>query len=74
MSDETSPHRTVAERFIDGRSSVGQPAVSPNGTRIAFVVATTDLAKNTTRSKVWLDDTPVSAGDHDANPTRSPDG
>jgi dipeptidyl aminopeptidase/acylaminoacyl peptidase len=74
MSEETSPRRAIAERFIDGRSSVEQPAVSPDGTRIAFVVATTDLAKNTTRSKVWLDDTPVSAGDHDANPTWSPDG
>ena len=74
MSETPSPHRTIAERFIDGRSSVGQPAVSPDGTRVAFVVATVDLEKNTTRSQVWLDDAPVSAGDHDGNPTWSPDG
>jgi len=74
MSETPSQHRTIAERFIDGRSSVGQPAVSPDGTRVAFVVATVDLAKNTTRSRVWLDDAPVSAGDHDGNPTWSPDG
>jgi len=71
---EQSPHRTIAEAFIDGRSSVDQPAVSPNGVHVAFVVATIDLAENTTRSRVWLDDAPVSAGDHDANPTWSPDG
>ena len=74
MTETSSRHRTIAERFIDGRSGVGQPAVSPDGTRVAFVVATVDLAKNTTISRVWLDDAPVSAGDHDANPTWSPDG
>ncbi len=74
MSEGTSPHRTIAERLIDGRSSVGQPAVSPNGSHVAFVVATIDLENNTSRSQVWLDDAPVSAGTHDANPTWSPDG
>lgn len=74
MSETSSPHRTIAERFIDGRSSAGQPAVSPDGTHVAFIVATVDLAKNTTRSQVWLDDAPMSAGDHDGNPTWSPDG
>src|SRR6056297_2536535 len=74
MSETTSPHRLIAERFIDGRSAVGQPAVSPGGAHVAFVVATIDLGKNTTHSRVWLDDAPVSAGDHDAHPTWSPDG
>ncbi len=69
-----SPHRAIAESFIDRRSGVGQPAVSPDGTRVAHVVATIDLATNTTRTRVWLDDAPVTAGDHDANPTWSPDG
>ncbi|MGB0113816.1 MAG: S9 family peptidase [Ilumatobacteraceae bacterium] len=67
-------HRSIAERVVDRRSSVGQIAVSPDGARVAFVVATTDLAGNTTRTKVWIDDTPVTAGDHDGNPTWSPDG
>ena len=74
MSETPSPHRTIAERFIDGRSSADQPAVSPDGTHVAFIVATVDLAKNTTRSRIWLDDAPMSAGDHDGNPTWSPDG
>ena len=67
-------HREIAERLIDGRSTVGQVAVSPDGQHVAFVVATTNLAKNTTITRVWLDDAPVTAGDHDGNPTWSPDG
>ncbi|NND75413.1 MAG: S9 family peptidase [Ilumatobacter sp.] len=71
---EKSAHTKIAERLIDGRSSAGQPAVSPDGSRVAFVVSTTNLAKNTNVSRVWIDDAPVSAGDHDGNPAWSPDG
>ncbi len=67
-------HREIAERLIDGRSAVGQVAVAPDGSHVAFVVATIDLAKNTTRTRVWLDDAPVTGGDHDATPAWSPDG
>jgi dipeptidyl aminopeptidase/acylaminoacyl peptidase len=67
-------HREIAERLIDGRNSVGQVAVSPDGAHVAFVVATTDLSKNTTTTRVWIDDAPVTAGPHDASPTWSPDG
>jgi len=69
-----SSHRQIAERLVDGRSSVGQVAVSPDGRHVAFVVATTNLAKNTTTTLVWIDDAPVTAGPHDASPTWSPDG
>jgi dipeptidyl aminopeptidase/acylaminoacyl peptidase len=69
-----SRHRSIAEAFIDGRCGVGQPAVSPDGDHVAFVVATTDLKENTTRTRVWLDDAPVTAGEHDGEPTWSPDG
>ena len=53
--------------------------VSPDGSRTAFVVATIDLEKNKTFSRVWLatgDNAPVpiTAGDHDGNPAWSPDG
>lgn len=41
---------------------------------MAGVVATIDLDENTTRSRVWIDGSPVTAGEHDANPTWSPDG
>jgi len=67
-------HRAIVERLIDRRNAVGAVAVSPHGTHVAFVVATIDLAKNTTRSRIWLDDAPATAGDHDGNPTWSPDG
>lgn len=69
-----SAHRRIAERVIDRRSAVGQIAIAPDGSRVAFVVATTDLADNTTRTRVWLDDAPITAGDRDGSPTWSPDG
>jgi dipeptidyl aminopeptidase/acylaminoacyl peptidase len=69
-----SSHREIAERLIDGRSAVGQVAVSPDGAHVAFVVATVDLATNTTTSRVWIDDAPATAGERDGNPTWSPDG
>jgi dipeptidyl aminopeptidase/acylaminoacyl peptidase len=71
---QRSRHRQIAEGLIDGRSAVGQVAVSPDGRHVAFVVATTNLEKNTTSTLVWIDDAPVTAGAHDANPTWSPDG
>ncbi|HYN31847.1 MAG TPA: S9 family peptidase [Ilumatobacteraceae bacterium] len=67
-------HREIAERLIDRRSQVTQVAVSPDGAHVAFVVATTDLAKNTTRTLLWLDDVPVTAGEHDGSPAWSHDG
>jgi dipeptidyl aminopeptidase/acylaminoacyl peptidase len=73
-ADGKSAHRTIAERFVDGRSVVGQVALAPDGSRAAFVVATTDLADNTTRTRIWLDDAPATGGDNDANPVWSPDG
>lgn len=77
MSEPTSDkslHTRVAERLIDRRAAVSQPAVSPDGDRVAFVVATTSLADNTTYSQVWIDDAPATGGEHDGNPTWSPDG
>ena len=67
-------HREIAEALIDGRNTVGAVAVSPDGAHVAFVVTTVDLAKNTTTSRVWIDDAPATAGERDANPTWSPDG
>ncbi len=70
----TSRHGRLARELLHLQSEVRQPAVSPDGTRTAFVVATIDVDENTTRTKVWLDGAPLTAGDHDANPTWSPDG
>ena len=67
-------HTEIAERLLDGRTSAGAPALSPDGSRIAFVVASIDLKKNVTNTRVWLDGAPVTAGPHDGNPEWSPDG
>ncbi len=72
MVDQQS-HSDMARRFIDGRSWASGPAVSPDGERIACVVATTRLEQNTTLTQVWLDGTPLTGGDHDGGPCWSPD-
>src|SRR5262245_47048431 len=60
--------------------NVGAPAVSPDGTRVAFVVRRTDLPGNRYVSQIWLYDTrggaprPLTRGDKDSSPAWSPDG
>jgi dipeptidyl aminopeptidase/acylaminoacyl peptidase len=73
-ADDQHPHTEIARRFLHLRSDAVDPRVSPDGTRIAHVVTTCDLDENTTRSRVWLDGAPVSAGPYDAQPRWSPDG
>ena len=74
-----SPFADLLRELYHDRSWVSGPAVSPDGTRIAFVVATIDLDENKTTSRVWLtgpdgDPAPVTAGPNDAQPAWSPDG
>ena len=69
-----TPHADIARRFLHERSDVGSPRVSPDGSRVAHVVATCDLDENTTVSRIWLDGGPVTAGPHDAQPAWSHDG
>lgn len=72
-SDPTSS-AIIARDLIHQRSAVGQPKLSPDGTRVAAVVATTDLDANTVRTRVWLDGFPITAGPNDGQPVWSPDG
>ncbi|HUG00172.1 MAG TPA: S9 family peptidase [Ilumatobacter sp.] len=62
----------IAREHIHLRSSVGQPAVSPNGVHVAAVVATADLEANAVRSQLWLDGHPLTSGPTDSQPTWSP--
>ena len=78
---ELSPHAALAERIIGNIVQASSPAVSPDGTQVAFVVTRVDMAKNKYFSQVWLaaadasaPPRPVTAGDHDGHPTWSPDG
>jgi dipeptidyl aminopeptidase/acylaminoacyl peptidase len=76
---DASPHQDLCTRLLDRRSSAGQPAISPDGHSVAFVVATIELEENRTVTRVWLAGphgapAPVTAGPHDANPVWSPDG
>ncbi len=80
-SPETTPHAAIAERIIGNIAQASAPAVSPDGRNVAFVVSRVDLEKNKYFSQVWVaaadgSSAPraLTGGDHDANPTWSPDG
>ncbi len=67
---------------VNALINVAQPAVSPDGSTIAFVVTRVDEEENSYRSQIWLTPAdgsapprPFTSGEHrDANPTWSPDG
>ncbi|CAN5618993.1 S9 family peptidase [soil metagenome] len=78
---ELSHHAAIAEKIVGNLVQASSPAVSPDGRKVAFVVSRVDMAKNKYFSQVWLARTdgsrpprPITGGDHDGNPTWSPDG
>lgn len=73
-TEDLSRHARIAHDLLHGRSSAAQPAVSPDGERVACVVATIDVEENSNRSRIWLDGAPVTDGPHDGQPAWSPDG
>ncbi len=77
---DLSPHAALAERIIGNVVQASSPAVSPDGTQIAFVVTRVDFEKNKYFSQVWLaaadgstPPRPITSGEHDGNPRWSPD-
>jgi dipeptidyl aminopeptidase/acylaminoacyl peptidase len=78
---DLSKHAQIAERIIGNIVQASGPAVSPDGSRVAFVVSRVDMPKNKNSSQVWLaaaDGTSapraLTGGDHDSSPEWSPDG
>jgi dipeptidyl aminopeptidase/acylaminoacyl peptidase len=71
---QSSVHGDIARELLHLRSATSTPRLSPDGARVACVVATIDLDGNETRSRVWLDGAPLTAGPHDGQPVWSPDG
>ena len=76
-----SPHAAIAEKIVGNLVQASSPAVSPDGKQVAFVVNRVDMAKNKYFSQVWMADAdgsraphPITGGEHDGNPTWSPDG
>ncbi|MEO7371810.1 MAG: S9 family peptidase, partial [Ilumatobacteraceae bacterium] len=81
IEHDLSNHSRIAERIIGSIVHAKGPAVSPDGSMVAFVVSRVDMAKNKNYSQVWLaatdGSTPpraVTSGDHDSGPAWSPDG
>jgi dipeptidyl aminopeptidase/acylaminoacyl peptidase len=79
--DDLSQHAAIAQHIIGNIVQASSPALSPDGTQVAFVVSRVDMAKNKTFSQVWLAPTdastaprPVTNGDHDGAPAWSADG
>jgi len=51
---ESSEHARIAERIIGNIVQAKGPAVSPDGSTVAFVVSRVDMVKNKNLSQVWL--------------------
>jgi len=78
---DSSEHARIAERIIGNIVQAKGPAVSPDGSTVAFVVSRVDMVKNKNFSQVWLAAadgssaaTAVTAGEFDTGPEWSPDG
>jgi dipeptidyl aminopeptidase/acylaminoacyl peptidase len=50
------------------------PLLSPDGTRVAFVVSTPDLSNDRYNRRIWVENDPFTSGPGDTAPHWSPDG
>jgi dipeptidyl aminopeptidase/acylaminoacyl peptidase len=81
-TDLHANHTAIAERIVGNIvQCTGVPALSPDGSQVAFTVQRIDLAENRTITQVWLGPTdgsvpprPVTSGNNDGQPTFTRDG
>src|ERR1051326_8897548 len=73
--------RSITEKDIFQFNWIGDPQISPDGTRVAFVRVTVDEKKTGYDTSIWSvamkgDEAPrrMTDGKHDASPRWSPDG
>ncbi len=54
VEKQLNSHAQIADRIIGNIVQAKGPALSPDGSTVAFVVSRIDMAKNKTFSQVWL--------------------
>jgi dipeptidyl aminopeptidase/acylaminoacyl peptidase len=75
-----TPTRLIREDDINRFEWMGDPQISPDGTRIAFTRVSVDTVADDYRTRIWLIDVaggaprPLTAGPKDGQPRWSPDG
>jgi dipeptidyl aminopeptidase/acylaminoacyl peptidase len=76
-----APKRSITEKDIFQFNWIGDPQISPDGSRVAFVKVTVDEKKTGYDTSIWSvgtrgDEQPrrMTDGKHDASPRWSPDG
>ena len=81
MTVPSAQHSAIAERIIGNIAEATSPAISPDGSLVAFVVSSMSMTTNSYRKQVWLAATdgssvprPVTSGDKDTSPSFSADG
>jgi len=50
----TNKHREIAEKIVSNQIGAASPAVSPDGSQVAYVVTRVDYKANKYRSQIWL--------------------
>ena len=81
LGKDAPPKRNITEKDLFGFIWIGDPQISPDGTRVAFVSVSVNEKKDGYNTSIWMvsttgDPAPrqLTSGQHDASPRWSPDG